>query len=95
MQCSRRHLALSRHARSRIITTIARWAAAVGNGCCSTAYRVSAMTSRDELKAKAEQLLLRARASAASCKGLLHRVRSLQGTVEPIQETEAPRLAPE
>jgi hypothetical protein len=54
------------------------------------------MTNRDELKAQAEQLRARAKASAVCFKSLLHRLRSMQETaIEQIHESEAPRLAPE
>lgn len=54
------------------------------------------MTNRDELKAKAEQLRLRAKASAACFNSLLHRLRSMrESAIEQIHESEAPRLAPE
>jgi hypothetical protein len=54
------------------------------------------MTNRDELKAKAEELRVRANASAACFKSLLHQLRSMQETpIKQIHDSEAPRLAPE
>ena len=54
------------------------------------------MTNRDELRAQAEQLRARAKASAVCCKALLQRLRVTHETArEQIHDSEAPRLAPE
>jgi hypothetical protein len=54
------------------------------------------MTALDELRAKAEHLIIRAKASAAASKRLLQRLRSMHGTAaDQLQEVEAPGLVPE
>lgn len=54
------------------------------------------MTTRDELRARAQHLVTRAKASAASCKRLLELLRSMHSrAVQELDEAEAPRLAPE